>query len=146
MTVKKINFAGRKTLFLAVPLEIEVSRNKKFIMNMNKYRNAHWDLMSKAKANFNKMIEDFNLNDGTDGFPFQNPVKFTYKYYPKTGKSYDRMNVLSVVDKFTCDSLIKVGILIDDDYRRVLTPDFIHMRVDKQNPRMEIMINEVLED
>ena len=86
------------------------------------------------------MISSFNLNDGTEGFPFTKPVTFTYRYYPKTKRSYDRMNVLSIVDKFACDALIKAGILIDDDYRRVLTPKFLHCHVDKDNPRIEITV------
>jgi len=131
-----------KTLFFAVPLEIKLSSKKKFIMNLNNYRNAHWNELAKAKKLFNEMIEGFNLNDGTDGFPFENPVRFQYKYYPKTGRSYDRMNVLSVVDKFSCDALIKAGILIDDDYRRVLTPEFLHCKIDKENPRIEITVKE----
>lgn len=132
-----------KTLFFAVPLEIELSKKKKFILNFNNYRNAHWNALHKAKKKYNKMIEGFNLIDEDDGFPFENPVKFTYKYYPKTKRSYDRMNILSVHDKFACDALVEIGVLVDDDYRRVLTPDFLHCGVDKDNPRMEIIVKEI---
>lgn len=132
-------------LFFAVPLEIWVSKKKKFILNQNNYRNAHWNVLHKAKTAYNQMIAGFNLMDGTEGFPFKNPVRFTYKYYPKTKASYDRMNVLSVHDKFACDALVEIGVLEDDDYRRVLTPFFLHAGVDKENPRMEILVEQIYE-
>lgn len=129
-------------LFFVVPLFIKVKK-KNFILNLNNYRNTHWNLLNDAKQSYNQMIDDMNLNDGTEGFPFKNPVKFSYYYYPKNKQSYDRMNILSIHDKFSCDALVDQKILIDDDYRKVLTPDFFHAGVDKKNPRMEIFVKEI---
>lgn len=127
-------------LFFAVPLFV-MAKKKKFILNLNNYRNAHWNLLADAKVAYNELIDNMNLNDGFE--PFNNPVKFTYYYYPASARSYDRMNVLSVHDKFACDALIKQKILTDDDYRRVLTPDFLHAGIDKINPRVEVAVKEI---
>ena len=132
-------------LLFAVPIDIPVGKKgKKFILNMNKYRVAHWHILQEAKVNFNEMVAGLNLNDGEACFPFRNPVRFTYFYYPPTKRSYDRMNVLSVVDKFVCDALIKEKILVDDDYERVLTPKFLHCGVDAENPRVLVGVKEII--
>lgn len=127
-------------LLFAVPLSIGIGkRNKQFILNQNNYRNAHFRTLSDAKKNWNDMIASMNLADG-DCYPFDFPVRFHYFYYPKSKRSYDRMNILSIIDKFTCDALIECGILKDDNYKLVLTPTFKHCRVDRENPRCEIYI------
>ena len=129
-------------LFLVSPLLIKAGKKKDFILNLNKYRSAHFRTLSDAKKNYNDYIAKLNLNTGDEGFPFKKPVRFHYFYYPKSNRSYDRMNVLSIVDKFLCDALIKEKILIDDNYKLVLTPAFYHAKVDRINPRMEVYIKE----
>ena len=131
-------------LFLVSPLSIGIGKkNKKFILNLNQYKKTHFRILDDAKKNYTDYILNLNLNTGDEGFPFKKPVQFRYDYYPETNRSYDRMNVLSIVDKFLCDALVTAKILTDDNYKLVLTPYFFHCRVDSKNPRCEVFIKEM---
>lgn len=41
---------------LTLPLTIPVSKNSKFILNLNNYRNAHFLVLSKAKYEYSKVV------------------------------------------------------------------------------------------
>lgn len=126
-------------LFFCVPIQVPVSKKKDFILNLNKYRNSHWNELGKAKSYFHDYIKNANIEHET----FQNPVRFHYIYYPKSKHIFDRMNVASIIDKFLCDALIDVGILKDDTYDLVLFPTFEFGGVDKEYPRCEVYIEEI---
>jgi hypothetical protein len=86
---------------------------KKFMLNLNVYRNSHFQSLSDAKIQFTKdfILEhrDFLKNK------FQS-VKITYTIIPHNKVMFDIQNVLSIVDKFFCDALVKSGIIPDDNY------------------------------
>ena len=98
---------------LILPLEVFYSKKKKFILNLNNYRNAHYRVLSIAKKTYSddlvEMIEKW------DDIPrFDNPVDLEYVYYAKSNRRVDVSNPCSIIDKFTCDALVRVGILEDD--------------------------------
>lgn len=119
----------------SVPLRVKISKNKYFILNLNNYRNAHYRVLTSAKRTFTDYILDLDV-------PFTpfTKCRLHYKYYPASNRSYDSMNVVSIVDKFVCDALIKKGVIRDDNYKIVEFPTFTPMPVDRDNPRMEIEI------
>ena len=41
---------------ISVPLVVSTSKNKKFILNLNNYRNAHYFILNTAKVKFKEMI------------------------------------------------------------------------------------------
>lgn len=130
-------------LSFSIPTEVQLSQKKKFILNQNHYRNTHFRDLAKAKALFNVFVCDLDLLEEINNVPFSKPVRFHYEYWAPRNQVYDRMNVLSIADKFLCDALIGVGVLKDDDYKKVLTPTFENMGVDRANPRLEVTIREV---
>lgn len=119
----------------SVPLKVKVSKNKHFILNMNQYRNAHHRVLSSAKRAFT----DYILGLDIKFTPFDK-CRLHYEYYPASNRSYDSMNVVSVVDKFVCDALIKKGVIRDDNYKIVEFPRFYPREVDRENPRIDIFI------
>lgn len=130
-------------LSFSIPTEVHITEKKKFILNQNHYRNTHFRDLAKAKALFTKFVCDLDLIAEIGGAPFSKPVRFHYEYWAPRKHTYDRMNVLSIADKFLCDALIVAGILEDDDYKKVLTPTFENMGVDRGNSRLEVTIREV---
>jgi len=126
-------------LFFCVPLEVKVSKNKTFILNQNKYRNAHFRVLSRAKEEFNAFVKKLNIEHDT----FENPIRVHYVYYPKSKRIYDRMNVACVIDKFLMDALQLEKIIKDDNYNTVLFPTFVHGEVDREYPRCEVYIEEI---
>lgn len=120
-----------------VPLRVKVSKNKDFILNINNYRNAHHRVLSTAKRNFTDIVLNLDL-------PRVNytRIKVHYYIYPHSKRLYDGNNVVSIIDKFLMDGLIKRGIIRDDNIRYVECPTWTPMPPDRNNPRCEVVIED----
>lgn len=108
---------------------------KPFYLNLNTYRNAHFQKLNKAKEAFHDTCKD-----RLQGLPIFSQVALTYTLYPKTNQLCDTANICCIVDKFVCDSLVECGRLRDDNYQIVKTVAFHFGNVDKENPRVEVSI------
>lgn len=75
------------------------------------------------------------------GVHIQEPVLIYYHFFEKDRRR-DGDNILSCAAKFVQDSLVKTGVLPDDNQRCV--PHFYHdISVDSKEPRIEVMITEL---
>ena len=101
--------------FVTLPLEVYYSEKKKFILNLNNYRNAHYRVLSIAKKvyteNLVERIKDYSR--------FDDPVSLEYVYYAKSNRRLDVSNPCSIIDKFTCDALVKAEIIEDDSFKQI---------------------------
>jgi hypothetical protein len=122
-------------LKIDLPLEVYYSKNKKFILNLNNYRNAHYRILSNAK----KIYTD-NLIDRISYPKYKEPVVLTYTYYAKSKRRLDISNPCSIIDKFTCDALVKAGVLEDDSSKQIKQVVYKYGGVDKDNPRCELIL------
>lgn len=124
---------------IELPLEVYYSKNKKFILNLNNYRNAHYRILSSAKRiyteNLIPRLKDFKS--------FDKPVSLKYTYYAKSNRRLDISNPCSIIDKFTCDALVKAGIIEDDSFIQVVEVFYKFGGVEKDNPRCELIISAV---
>ena len=119
-----------------LPLEIYYSKKKKFILNLNNYRNAHYRVLSTAKKLYSdELVPRLEEFDG-----FSEPVTLTYTYYARSNRRLDISNPCSIIDKFACDALVKAKILEDDSFNQVKQVVYIFGGVDKDNPRCELQI------
>lgn len=118
-----------------LPLEVYYTKNKKFILNLNNYRNAHYRILSNAK----KIYAD-NLIDRISYPKYKEPVVLTYTYYAKSKRRLDISNPCSIIDKFTCDALVKAGVLEDDSSKQIKQVVYKYGGVDKDNPRCELIL------
>jgi len=128
-------------LRFSVPLFVNVSKNKKFILNLNNYRNAHHRTLGNAKNNFSEIVEGLRLYNKHRG-AMQTPARFHYGYFPASKRSYDRDNIRSIIDKFLGDALINCGMLADDNYKLLGNSLLYACPVDRQNPRFEVIVEE----
>lgn len=71
--------------------------------------------------------------------PISAPVNVRCVYYMATRRKVDLANLLEA----TCDILVKAGVLADDNSRIVSAHDGSRVDYDKQNPRVEIWIDEM---
>ena len=69
------------------------------------------------------------------------PVKCTYWIYAQD-KKHDRANLCAAVSKSFADSLIQAGIIKNDTWDLYLDETF-YTEVDRENPRVEVLIEEV---
>ena len=118
------------------PLYVYVSCRKKFILNLNNYRNAHYQIPNKAKMAYNTAIAEqaVKLNKAEK-------VSIHYTLYPKTKRLTDIGNVVSIHKKFFEDAIVELGIIPDDNYKHVVFSSESFGDVDRINPRVEIRIS-----
>ena len=120
-----------------LPLEVYYSKKKKFILNLNNYRNAHYRVLSISKSLYSE-----NLVPRLKGFDrFTEPVSLTYTYYARSNRRLDISNPCSIIDKFTCDALVKAEILEDDSFKQIKEVVYKFGGVEKDNPRCELVIS-----
>ena len=116
-----------------------VARNKKTNvgLNLNIYRNAHFQVLNDIKRKYKEHIYDQVVV-----LPEFNKIELEYILYPKTKRLCDISNVLSIHDKFFCDALVELGKLPDDNYLHLQNVTYKFGEIDKQNSRVEIIIKE----
>ena len=120
------------------PLWVKVSAKKKFILNLNQYRNAHYRVSNKAKIEYKEFIKEQVL---------QRKRKFkkmciVYTVYQPTRRRFDIGNVCSIHQKFFEDALVELGRLEDDRYNYIPMCVFCFGGIDPTNPRVDIDIIE----
>ena len=128
---------------ITLPLEVWIPRktteDKRVILNLNVYRNAHHMTLNAAKHEMAKHVQLAVV--GME--PLKGRFRFTYIIFPATGRKFDLANVCSIVQKFTDDALIEAGLLKDDNYKIVAEVNYRFGGVDKETPRAELMIEAI---
>lgn len=101
----------------------------------NRYKGAK---MKASDENYVIVAIKQNLKD----IKIENPVFMEYAWFEKNQRR-DRDNVSSYGRKIIQDSLVKSGVLKDDGWKEVIgfSDNFY---LDKNNPRIEIKIKEVI--
>jgi len=120
------------------PLALELS-SKRFYLNLNTYRNAHYHTLNKAKVLFcEEMREEIAV------LPvFNTPLHIRYILNPGSNRKMDISNVLSIVDKFFCDALVHYGKLPDDNYEHIQHVSYLMGEVNPKHGNVIIDINEI---
>lgn len=130
-------------LKLDLPLTVIIPRktkaDKRFTLNLNIYRVTHYQTLNQAKIIYAGELQRRLMDHKGQ---FTKPVICKYILYPKTKRRTDLGNVLSVVQKFTEDALVSLGILEDDSYEHICDVSYGFGQVDKDNPRVELLIYE----
>ena len=123
---------------LFVTLPRKTVKDKRIALNMNTYRNLHHRISNDAKKAYSDALRE-QLKD----LSIQTPVEVTYKVYKASKRRLDKMNVISVVSKFLLDSITDYGCWEDDNDDYVKTETILPTELDRENPRVEIIIKEI---
>lgn len=124
---------------LAVILPRKKVKDKRFILNLNNYRNAYYQVLNEAKKEYKRVIEPQIM-----ALPIFTKVSVIFTLYPKTRRRTDIANVCSIHDKFFADALVEYGKLADDDYTRWSESRYLFGKVDKKCPRVDIVLRELV--
>jgi len=121
-----------------IPLYWNKNKSKKILLNMNIYRNLHYQTSNKIKKAVHKWVAS------NDSFlpVLKPPLQFEYTIYRKTKRKTDLGNIGSVLDKFIADGLVHIGFIEDDNTDIIKKICFIDGGVDKHNPRADLIITE----
>ena len=123
---------------LFVTLPRKTVKDKRIALNMNTYRNLHHRISNDAKKVYSEALREQLRN-----LSIQTPVEVTYKVYKGSKRRLDKMNVISVVSKFLLDSITDYGCWEDDNDDYVKTETILPTELDRENPRVEIIIKEI---
>jgi hypothetical protein len=127
------------TLPLSVTLPRKTKADRVFICNLNVYRNSHHMTLNPAKVAYKEQVAFAYALAGARKLP-EPPYRFTYTVFPSTRRAFDLGNVCSIIQKFTDDALIDLGVLTDDNFKIVREVNYRFGDVDKVNPRCELEI------
>ncbi len=90
---------------LSVILPQKRKNDKKIMLNMNVYRNLHFQVNNQVKQYFKPIeISEFKAN----------MISISYFVEKTTKRKYDTMNIVSIVDKYFLDWLVENKYLPDD--------------------------------
>ena len=112
--------------------------DKVYPININAYRNWHGMTENKIKVQFTK-----DLSDQLKGVKINYPVEITYKVFKPTKRKLDKMNVKSITSKYALDAITHYGCWPDDNDKIVKTETLLPTELDRDNPRVEIIIKTV---
>ena len=126
-----------KKIILPIYYEVEykTKKNKTVLVWLNWYRNVHHFLSNKVKKHYHELVKDQVKNKKFG------KIKCEYKIYIKR-KNTDYHNIRSVVEKFFLDWLVSNWNIIDDSFD-YMKWDKCEVFIDKENPRMEILITNI---
>lgn len=128
------------TLPLTVMLPRKTKADRKVILNLNHYRNDHHMILNPAKILYKDHVAVAYAKAGAKELPSP-PYLFTYTIFPDSKRAFDLGNVCSIVQKFTDDALIDLGVIKDDNFKIVRAVNYRFGEVDKENPRAELEIS-----
>jgi hypothetical protein len=121
---------------VTLPTFIQVSNKTRFSINLNQYRNSHFQILNKAKVLFLEQVRD-----QIQALPHFKRLAISYTIYPRTRQLCDVSNICSIADKFFCDAMKELGRIDDDNYQVVLGTQYLFGEVDPQNPRIEARLH-----
>ena len=120
---------------LSFPISLRLGKKKlrKYYLNLNFYRNAHYQVLNQLKVKFSEEIKDQLTN-----LPQYSEISLTYTLYPQ--RLCDVMNVCTVVDKFFSDALVNYHVIDDDNINVIKNVSCKFGCIDKENPRVTVEI------
>lgn len=132
----------KSTSKFEIPLWVRIAKSekgKKYYLNLNYYRNWHFNQSNSIKRKFCE-----NMGCFLTGVKFALPIEISFKLYKSSRRHIDRSNILSIAEKFFCDALVQYGCIPDDSDEYIAATNYKTGGIDKENPRIEIEVTEVL--
>ena len=125
---------------LSLPLFLEVGTRtkKRYYINLNGYRNWCYRVSNVLKQQYKREVEEVVLT-----LPTMNKISMTYYIYYPNNRVIDLDNIGSISAKFFQDALVFYGKIIDDNYKFITEIKFEFGGVDKDNPRVDVVIKEI---
>ena len=124
---------------LAVYLPRKTKEDRKMILNLNNYRNWQHFLSNNTKKAYKEVIAP-----QLEGLRFATPISLTFTLWQASKRRIDRLNVLSIHDKFLLDAMTELGCIEDDNDDYVKETTYRTGGIDRENPRVDVEIFENL--
>lgn len=125
------------TISLPIYLKYGVKKPKTFALNLNVYRNTHFQILNNMKVLFEKSVKK-----SLDNLPQMSKVTLTYTLFFGSKREVDTSNVCCIVDKFFSDTLVNASKLLDDNHNVISEITYRFGGVDTQNPRCDVTLSD----
>lgn len=119
-------------------LPIYFGAHKKTLMSLNWYGNIHYHVRNNVKRYFHDRIGKVVSSNAKIASPFKTHFKLYYK-----NKKCDADNIIAVVSKFLLDALQEHGVIEEDSVMHYLGSTWEVVEQDRDNPRVEVLIQEI---
>lgn len=123
---------------LYIDLPRKTKKDKRVYLNLNTYRNLNFIVNNQVKKTY---LE--SLRGQLEGLEIQTPVEIEYKVYKATKRLLDKMNVVSIVSKYLLDAITELNCWQDDNDKFVKKETILPTELDRDNPRVEVLIKEI---
>lgn len=123
---------------IPLPWKIPISKNKDFPINLNHYRNAHFQELNNAKIKFGQLVSPL-----LGSVLCMESCTLFYVIFPPSKRECDVSNICSIADKFFSDTLVSCGKIVDDNFKVIPIVSFTIGHVDPVNPRIEVTITPI---
>ena len=123
-------------LYILIPYKTKP--NIKWYLNLNKYRNTHFQILNKTKIAYKEYMAP-----QLEALPVFTKVALNLHIYARDKRLFDLDNIASVHLKFFQDALVQSGRIPDDSYIYIPEIHIYFEKVDKLNPRVVIIIKEI---
>ena len=121
---------------LSVTLPRKKSSGRRVYLNLNWYRNVHFQINNQAKVQYKAAM----MPQLAKLARLTCPVKIKYRYFLR--QKCDVGNIHAVIEKYFLDVLVAMGKLPDDNIQYVIGGEYTCAGIDRKNPRAEIEIIE----
>lgn len=112
---------------------------KSLPISKNKYVNMCWQARGRYKKSIRREIYYEMLRQNIRNYKTFNKAKITFKLYFGTNRRRDSANYLGGGIIAILDSLVDLGVIIDDNHKVIGNPK-VELYTDKDNPRCEIEV------
>ncbi len=123
---------------LAVYLPRKTMKDKKYILNLNNYRNWHYIVNNQIKARY-----CLEMRSQLSEIKPCGTITLSFKYFKPSKRKCDRANIYAIQEKFFSDALVYYGIIKDDSDEYIARSIYEPVELDRKNPRVEIEIIEI---
>ena len=109
----------------------------------NKAQRMHWSKRQKAAEDVHWLVKQqlLKILEAKGYWPCYPKASIRFKVYLSTARAFDPDNFFGGSGKWIIDALKKEGIIVDDSHKHVKLS--VEFHVDKANPGVEIVIEEV---
>jgi len=121
-----------------IPLRVHKNKKTLISLNLNNYRNNHFQVNNSIKKKVHKIIRDL-CGRIDDKIPCL-PLELEYTIYRKDKRRIDLGNIGSIVDKYVSDALVMCGLIPDDNTDYIKAIRYIDGGIDKNCPRATLEI------
>lgn len=123
---------------LYVILERKTKKDRKIHINLNTYRNLQYIVENQAKRKFKEIMKS-----QLEGVKIDAPVEVTYQVFKGSRHKSDKMNFVSICSKYLMDAITEYGCWEDDNDDVIKTETILPSVLDKDNPRIEVIIKSI---